>query len=57
MFGNYSKLIGSLVGGIVGFGVSRLGLPAEIATPEVQGAITILLGAACTWAFPKNIPR
>lgn len=54
MLGNYSKLYGSLTGGIIGFVISRLGLPAEFATPEVQGALTILLSAAATALFPAN---
>lgn len=56
MLGNYSKLIGSLVGGIFGVLVSRYGLPDAWATPEIQGAVTVLLSAACTWAFPANEP-
>jgi hypothetical protein len=52
--GNYSKLYGSLTGGIIGFVISRLGLPAALATPEVQGALTIILSALATWAFPAN---
>jgi hypothetical protein len=53
---NYSKLIGSLVGGALGFAVSRWGLPADFATPDIQGAVTILLGAAATFIFPANKP-
>lgn len=56
MLGNYSKLYGSLTGGILGFIISRLGLPAELATPEVQGAITIVLSAVATALFPANKP-
>jgi hypothetical protein len=54
--GNYSKLIGSLVGGVIGIAVSRWGLPAEWATPEIQGAVTVILGAAATFIFPANKP-
>lgn len=54
--GNYSKLFGSLVGGVLGLAVSLFGLPAEWATPEIQGAITVLLGAAATFLFPANRP-
>lgn len=54
MFGNFSKLIGSLVGGVIGVGVSKFGLPAEVATPEIQGAITVLLSALATFLFPAN---
>lgn len=54
--GNYSKLIGSLVGGVLGFAVSRWGLPTDFATPDVQGALTVLLGAVATFIFPANKP-
>lgn len=56
MFGNYSKLIGSLTGGIFGLLVSRYGLPAEFATPEIVGGVTTLIGGLFTWAFPANKP-
>jgi len=56
MLGNYSKAIGALVGGVFGVLVSRYGLPDVWATPEIQGAVTVLLSAACTWAFPANKP-
>lgn len=52
--GNYSKLIGSLVGGILGFAVAHWGFPSVFDTPEAIGAITILVGAIATWAFPAN---
>jgi len=54
MLGNYSKFYGSLVGGIVGVLVSKYGLPAELATPEIQGAVTVLLAAVTTFLFPAN---
>lgn len=54
MLGNYSKLYGSLTGGVIGVLISRLGLPAELATPEVQGAVTVILSALFTFAFPAN---
>ena len=54
MLGNYSKLIGSLVGGIFGIAVSKFGLPDTWATPEVQGAVTVIMSAAFTWLFPPN---
>lgn len=53
--GNYSKLIGSIVGGVVGIAVS-FGLPAEWATPELQGAIVVVLSAIATFIFPSNKP-
>lgn len=52
--GNYSKLIGSLVGGALGLAVSILGLPAEAATPEIVSAVTVLLSAIATFLFPAN---
>ena len=51
--GNYSKLIGSLLGGALGI-AATLGLPTEWATPPVQGAIITLLAGIATWAFPAN---
>ena len=54
--GNYSKLIGSIVGGIAGILAARGFLPAEWATPEIQGAIVVLLSAVATYAFPANKP-
>jgi hypothetical protein len=55
--GNYSKVIGAVVGGVVGLLGSRFGLPTDWATPEVQGAITILLSAGATFLFPANKPN
>jgi len=54
--GNFSKLIGSLVGGGLGMLVSFGILPAEYATPEIQAAIVTLLSAAFTFLFPANKP-
>lgn len=51
--GNYSKLIGSIVGGLVGIAAS-FGLPTEWATPEIQGAIVTLFSAVATFIFPAN---
>lgn len=60
MLGNYSKVIGSLVGGAFGFAVAHWGLPEDLATPEIQtaitGAITIVGGALFTYFFPANKP-
>lgn len=52
--GNYSKLIGSIVGGIIGFGVAKGFLPAEWNTPELTSALTLVLSAIFTFAFPAN---
>lgn len=57
MFGSYSKLIGSFVGGIFGFAVANWGFPAEWATPEIQGAVTVIMSSAFTYFFPKNKPN
>jgi len=54
--GNYSKLIGSIVGGLLGLGVSKGILPAELATPEIVAAITALFAAVATYLFPANKP-
>ncbi len=52
--GNYSKLIGSIVGGLIGLGVSKGLLPAEANTPEIIGAVTTLFAAVSTYLFPAN---
>jgi len=54
--GNYSKLIGSLVGGALGMLVSFGILPAEYATPEIQTSIVTLLATFLTFIFPANKP-
>jgi hypothetical protein len=54
MLGNYSKLVGSVVGGVFGLLVANFGLPAEWATPEIQGAVTVIMSAAFTYLFPAN---
>lgn len=51
---NYSKLIGSVVGGVLGLAVAKWGLPAEWASPEMAAAITLILGSVATFAFPAN---
>lgn len=52
--GNYSKLIGSLVGGVLGLLVAKNVIPAEFNTPDVQAAVTVLVSAFAVWAFPAN---
>ena len=54
--GNYSKLIGSLVGGIAGALVSFGVLPESLATPELQASIVAVLAAVATYIFPANNP-
>lgn len=52
--GSYSKFIGAVVGAVSGFLVARFGLPAEWATPEMQGAVTVFLSGIVTYLFPAN---
>lgn len=56
MFGNYTKLAGSIVGAGLGYAVSH-GLPVSMATPEIQTGLTALGAAVLTWAFPANKPK
>ena len=51
---NYSKLFGSIIGGVLGIGVSKLGLPAEMNSPDMVAAITMLLSAIATYLAPAN---
>lgn len=57
MLGNYSKIVGSLVGGLFGVMVANFGLPAEWATPEIQSAVTVIMSAVFTYMFPANMPK
>ncbi|RRH98032.1 hypothetical protein EH240_19720 [Mesorhizobium tamadayense] len=52
--GNYSKLIGSIVGGAVGWLGSKYALPPDLTSPEVQAAATLILSAVATYLFPAN---
>ena len=52
--GNYSKLIGSLVGALAGALVSFGVLPESLATPEIQGSIVVVLSGVVTYFFPAN---
>jgi hypothetical protein len=54
--GNYSKLIGAVVGGVIGLLGSAFALPTDWATPEIQGALTVLMSALFTFFFPANKP-
>lgn len=54
--GNYSKIIGSLVGGIFGVLLNLSVLPADLATAEIQGAVIVVLSAVFTFFFPANKP-
>lgn len=53
MFGNYSKMIGSVVGFLMGVAVSY-GLPAELADPEIQIGLTAVATGVVTYLFPAN---
>lgn len=52
--GNYSKLIGSIVGAAIGFGAAKGFLPAGWDTPDMIAAVTGFVSAIFTWAFPAN---
>jgi high-affinity Fe2+/Pb2+ permease len=53
---NYSKLIGTVVGFLIGMAVTRGVLPAEWQQVEYIEAITLLISAAIgTWGAPKNL--
>jgi hypothetical protein len=52
--GSYSKLIGSIVGGVVGWLGSKYALPASLTSPEIQAAATLILSAVATYLFPAN---
>lgn len=54
--GNWSKLIGSVVGAVIGFAVSRGLLPAEFGTPEIIAGVTALFATLATALAPANKP-
>lgn len=51
--GNYSKLIGSIVGAVFGIAVS-FGLPEALASEEIKMSVVAILSAVATFAFPAN---
>lgn len=53
--GNYSKLIASVIGGVLGIAAS-FGLPTDWATAEVQSAIAVIGSAIAVYFFPANKP-
>jgi hypothetical protein len=52
--GNYSKLVGSIVGGVIGWLGSKYALPPSLTSPEIQAAATLILSAVATYLFPAN---
>lgn len=57
MLGNISKLVGSISGGVVGWLIARLGLPADLMTPDFQAALIVVLSGLFTFFFPPNRVR
>lgn len=51
--GNFSKAIGAIVGGVFGLLAGNI-IPVEYATPEMQGALTVLLSTLAVFLFPAN---
>ena len=54
--GNWSKLIGTLVGGLLGLAVNFGLIPDGAITADVQSALVVLLAALGTAIFPANKP-
>lgn len=54
--GKYSKLIGTLIGGVIGIGITLGFLPEEFAEKqsEIIAAVTLLTGLIGTFFAPKN---
>lgn len=56
--GKYSKAWGTIVGGLVGLGLTAIGIDEAImptvAGPLTDAFITILFGAIGTYVAPKN---
>jgi hypothetical protein len=53
----YSKFIAAIIGGILGAAVTKLGLPAELASDTiVQTLTTTLITAASVYIAPSNDP-
>lgn len=50
----YSKLIGSIVGGVLGFLVADNILPADFDVQGITEAVVLISAAIGTYAFPKN---
>lgn len=52
--GNYSKLIGAIVGGAISYGVNKGILPAEWTDPTTVSAVTTVVISICVYLFPAN---
>lgn len=52
---NYSKLFGSIIGGVVGLLVTTGTVSQDWANPELMGSLSTILGAAFgTYVAPAN---
>ena len=52
--GKYSKLIGMVVGSVLGILVALGLMPEDLNTPELQAAVVTVAGAIGTYFAPKN---
>ena len=55
MLGNYSKLFGAIVGGIVAWLVSNNLIPADFNTPDIVAGVTTVITAIFVYLFPANV--
>ncbi len=53
--GNWSKLIGTLVGGLLGLAINFGLIPDGTITADVQSALVVLLAGIGTALFPPNV--
>ena len=51
--GRYSKLIGSVIGALVGI-AAAFGINVEAFTPEIQASLIVVLTAIGTYISPSN---
>jgi hypothetical protein len=51
--GRYSKLIGSVIGALVGV-AAAFGINVEAFTPEIQASLIVVLTAIGTYISPSN---
>ncbi len=52
--GNYSKLVGALVGALASIGIG-FGLPADLLGPEIQAGLSVIIVGLFTYFFPANV--